>query len=328
MNLDRLGNITSELSSSLLRSILLPGGLREWFSKPIGERVRDLQRSRRPEARTDEEIPAVRPAEPLSAPVVLFGGHPVPDVAVVELLHLAGGRAARFAVVPLSTDGGEDAGADSLRLLTRFGMRNSFILPLSSREQADRPEVVAELAACDGVLICGTDAALSMSLLADTYAAQAILTLAAAGKVVAGLEAGATILGEQFLAVSDSGELQMVQGLGLLPGFVSDHRFTERGRFGTLAKALQNGESKSLTAAGIDAGAALVIRSGEARVYGDGTVTFLDGREAEPVPDENCTGAVCGLRVHVLMEGFGMNLRTKKPFSVARLEPVSVAASR
>lgn len=327
MNLDRLGNITSELSSSLLRSILLPGGLRAWFSKPIGERVRDLQRSRRPEARADDEIPAIRPAEPLSAPVVLFGGHPVPDVAVVELLHLAGGRAARFAVIPLAT-AGEDAGADSLRLLTRFGMKNSFVLPLSSREQADRPEVVAQLAACDGVLLCGIDPILSMSLLSESYAAQAILTLAAAGKVVAGLEAGATILGDQFLTVSDSGELQMVQGLGLLPGFVSDYRFTERGRFGTLAKALQNGESKSLTAAGIDAGTALVIRSGEARVYGEGSVTFLDGREAEPVLDENCTGAVCGLRVHVLMEGFGMNLRTKKPFSLARSEPVSVAGSR
>lgn len=326
MNLDRLGNITSELSSSLLRSILLPGGLRAWFSKPINERVRDLQRSRRPEARTDEEIPNLRPAEPLSAPVVLFGGHPVPDVAVVELLHLAGGRAARFAVIPLAA--GEDAGAEPLRLLTRFGMRNCFVLPLSSREQADRPEVVAELAACDGVLLCGADPTLAMRLLADSYAAQALLTLAAAGKVVAGLEAGATVLGEQFLTVGDSGELQMIPGLGLLPGFVGEHRFTERGRFGTLAKAMQNSEAKSLIGAGIDGGAALVIRAGEARVYGEGSVTFLDGREAEPVLDEECTGPVCGLRVHVLMEGYGMNLRTKKPFSLARVEPVPAAGTR
>lgn len=278
--------------------------------------------------RGDEEITAIRPAEPLFAPVVLFGGYPVPDVAVVELLHLAGGRAARFAVIPLASDEGEGAGAEALRLLTRFGMRNSFVLPVVSREQADRPEVVAELAACDGIMLCGTDPVDCMRLLSESYAAQAILTLAAAGKVVSGLGAGATILGEQFLTVNDSGELEMVQGLGLLPGLVADHGFTDRGRFGTLAKALQSAEAKNLIGAGVDSGAALIIRSGEARVYGDSSVTFLDGREAESALDENCTGPVCGLRVHVLMEGYGMNLRTRKPFSSARGEPVSVAAIR
>ncbi|HEY3368474.1 MAG TPA: Type 1 glutamine amidotransferase-like domain-containing protein [Symbiobacteriaceae bacterium] len=321
MKLERLGDITSELSSNLVKSIFLPGGLLEWLSKPLA----GLRERSKAGAKPGEAVEAVtaRPAVALG-PTVLLGGIPVPDEAIVAILHLAGGRTARVAVVPVAAMEQDRAAAaeEVVRLFTRFGMRKVEVLELSTREQADNPELVTKLAASDAVVLCGASAATGLQVLRDTACARVLKELQAAGKPVAGLNGGAKILADRLITLQN-GVLTVAEGIGLVPGLLIETDFTQEARFGRVVKAL-NESAAGLMGMGLDAGSAAVIRDGESKVLGDTTVTFLDPRESTPGNDP---GSCCGLKVHVLMDGFIMNLRSRKPSGPPK-EPAQAAGDR
>lgn len=328
MNLDRLGNITSELTSSLVKSIVLPSGLLDWLTRPLSERVKRLTGV--PDSKAQEHVDAQRdmnrsPVAVPTGPLALFGGFPVPDEAIVALIHLLGGRTARLAVLPVAADDQEQSGQEAQRLFTRFGMKQVTVLTGVTRELLDQEAWNDALAGFEAVIVCGEDPSLGLQRLENTLAARTLRALNAAGKLVAGLSGGAALLGEQFIAL-DEGQEQVKQGLGLATGLLVDTDFTQQSRFGRLVKGLNAQSASGLLGAGLDAGAAVIIRDGEAKVLGDTSVTFLDAREVLPVYDQaNCTpGAMCGLKVHVLMAEFGMNLRTRKPTSPVRESPQAV----
>src|SRR5690606_27276203 len=90
-----------------------------------------------------------------AGPVILMGGTPVPDEAVVAAVHLAGGRSARLAVVPAAATNPEEAAALAARAFTRFGMKRVEPVLLDSREKAVDPEWVARLREYDAIVLCG-----------------------------------------------------------------------------------------------------------------------------------------------------------------------------
>ncbi|MDB4898017.1 MAG: cyanophycinase [Firmicutes bacterium] len=312
MKLDRLGDITSELSANLVKSIVLPGGFLEWLSKPLAERLRDFK-SGASGARSGEAADPVRIVVP-AGPLVLIGGTPAPDEAIVAMIHLAGGRAAKLAVVPVATQEHARAAEEAVRYFARFGMRNIQVLDLTTRERAESPEWCADLAECDAVFLCGETAAIGLAVLRGSACARTLQQMMAAGKPVAGMGGGAAILSDRLVIEQDGHEV-LTAGLGLAPSLVIDAYFTQESRFGHLVKALNKEGATSLMGVGLDAGASVVIKDGEAKVLGESSVTFLDARESTPASDQANypPGAMCGLKVHVLMDGFGMNLRTRKP---------------
>lgn len=323
MKLDRLGDITSELSTSLVKSIVLPGGFLEWLSKPLAERLRDLKAGNSG-AKSGE---AVEPARITVAagPLVLIGGSPVPDEAIVAMIHLAGGRSAKLAVIPVATQDHAQVAEEGVRCFTRFGMRNIQVLELTTRERAESPEWAANLATYDAIFLCGESASVGLEVLRGTVCARTLQELMAAGKPVAGVGGAAAILSERLMLQQD-GQEGLTPGLGLAPSLVVDAYFTQQSRFGHLVKALNKEGTTHLMGVGLDAGAAVVIRDGEAKVLGESSVTFLDAKDSAPVADQaNCPpGAMCGLKVHVLMDGFGMNLRVRKPAGPAKEQPQAV----
>jgi cyanophycinase len=312
MKLDRLGDITSELSANLVKSIVLPGGFLEWLSKPLAERLRDLK-SGNSGSRAGEGAEPVR-ITVANGPLLLIGGAPVPDEAIVAMIHLAGGRASKLAVIPVATLEHAQVAEEAVRYFTRFGMRNIQVLELTTRERAESPEWSAHLAACDAVFLCGENASIGLEVLRGTYCARTLQEMMAAGKPVAGLGGAGAILAERLMVQQDGQEV-LTQGLGLGPSLAVDAYFTQQSRFGHLVKALNKEGATHLMGLGLDSGAAVVIKDGDAKVLGESSVTFLDARDSVPATDQaNCPpGAMCGLKVHVLMDGFGMNLRTRKP---------------
>lgn len=326
MKLDRLGDITSELSSSLVKSIVLPGGLLEWLSRPLPERLREKLRGvAGQDAKPNDAVAATRVAVP-AGPLVLMGGLPAPDEAIVAMIHLAGGRTAKLAIIPCATTNHAAAAEQGARLFTRFGMRNLHVFDLTTRERAESPEWTARLSEFDAVFLVGENAAVGLEVLRGTLSARTLKEMMAAGKPVAGLDAGAAILGARVL-VNHDGQDQLVEGVGLAPGLLLDSHFTQESRFGRLVKALNSEGAASLLGAGLDAGVALAIRDGEAKVLGEASATFLDAKEsltAIPDPAMMPPGALCGLKVHVLMDGFIMNLRTRKPMGPAKETPRAV----
>jgi cyanophycinase len=254
-----------------------------------------------------------------------MGGAPVPDESVVAMVHLAGGRSSRMAVIPCAAENHQQAAEQGVRLFTRFGMRNLHVFDLLTRERAESPEWTAKLAEFDALLLCGDSAAAGLEVLRGTLAARTLREMLAAGKPVAGLDGGAAMLGDRVVVMRD-GQETVTEGLGLAPGLLLESRFTQESRFGRAVKALNAEGNAALLGAGIDAGAALAIRDGEAKVLGDASVTFLDARENLSIPDPANLppGALCGLKVHVLMDGFTMNLRSRRPSGPLKETPQAV----
>lgn len=324
MKLERLGDITSELSSNLVKSIFLPGGLLEWLSKPLaGLRERSKGAAKPAEAVVESGRAAVA-----LGPTVLLGGAPVPDEAIVAILHLAGGRGARVAVIPACAPEADRAAVaeEGVKLFTRFGMRKVEHLELSSRERAISPEWATRLAEYDAVLLTGPNAALGLELLRNSACAQTLREMQAAGKPVAGLNGGASILAERAI-IHQNGTQACTEGLGLVPGLLIEDGFTQQSHFTHMVKAL-NECATGLMGMGLDGGSAAVIRDGESKVLGETTVTFIDPRESTvAVEGKESPGAMYGLKVHVLMDGFIMNLRTRKPSGPPK-EPAQAAGDR
>jgi cyanophycinase len=322
MKLDRLGDITSELSTNLVSAIVLPGGLLEWLTRPLPERLRDRFRSggNREQAAEPQRNPA--PVGPL----VLMGGLPVPDESIVAMIHLAGGRSARLAVIPVATDSHTEVAEQGVKLFTRFGMRKVEVFDLITRERADSPEWAKKLSAYDAVFLCGEDETIGIDVLGGTVCATALREMLAAGKPVAGLAAGAAILGDHvFVRRNEADEVD--RGLGLASGMLLNTRFSQENRFARLTKALHaDGINRNL-GVGLDAGAAVAIRDGEAKVLGETSVTFMDLRESQ-VMAAQANAAVTGLKVHVLLDGYVMNLRTRRPSGPPKDTPAQAAGAR
>lgn len=322
LKLDRWGDITSELSSSLVKSIVLPGGVLEWLSKPLGDRIRDRLKLSGAEKRPEPiEYRTVVPVGPL----VLMGGAPAPDEAIVAMIHLAGGRSANLAVIPVATENHQGTAEEGVRLFTRFGMRKVQVLDLLTRERAESPEWAAKLASFDAVFLCGESASQGLAVLRQTACATALQEMIHAGKPVAGMGGAAAMMGELVLLSQDGQDL-LAEGLGLAPGLLLDAEFTQASRFAHVARALQGENVPALMGVGIDAGSAVVIRDGEAKVLGESSATFLDPRENRTGSDSAIS--MPGLKVHVLIDGFVMNLRTRRPSGPAKEPPPRAVGDR
>jgi cyanophycinase len=317
MKFDRLGDLTFELSTSLVKSLVLPDNFLKWLSKPLAGRLRDKSKPTSSQPR-GVDMHDVQAATLLDGPMVLFGGAPVPDEAIVAFMHLAGGRNAKIAIIPIAAADHAAAAQTGLRLFTRFGMRNASLFELVTHERADSPEWAAKLATFDGVLFCGENAALGLEVIRFTESVNTLKEMMLSGKPIAGLMSGAALLGERVL-VNVSGHDTLVEGLGFLPGLLVEANFTQEGLFGRVSGLLSTESASHLMGVGIEAGTAIVIRNGEAKVLGDGSATFLDGRDlAHDDPSIN------GMKVHVLMDGYEMHLRTRKPVQFVKEPPQAV----
>lgn len=308
MNLERLGSITSQLSSSLLKSIVVPpGGLRGWFARHRSPSNRERPKNGRPDGWSEDAHEVASTAEYPVGPIILMGGSPAPDEAVVEAVHLAGGRSARVAVIPVAaSDDPEAAAAQAARIFTRYGMKKVEPFLLDSRSKADDPEGAERLAQYEAVVLCGDATSRGLEILRATRAANTLRDMVQAGRLLVGVDAGAALLGSRLFA--DEKEEGVTLGLGLLPGLLIDTSFTQSARFSRLVKAVASEGTVLSLGAGLDAGAALVVLDGEAKVLGETTVTFLDPHERTLVTDE----APSGLKVHLLTDGYRMNLRLRR----------------
>lgn len=313
MNLERLGSITSELSSNLLKAIVVPqGGLRAWFARHRSSAQRN--KNGRPEGRPERELD-VSTAEFPAGPVILMGGTPVPDEAVVAAVHLSGGRSSRVAIVPAAASGDpEVAAAAAARAFTRFGMKQVEPLLLDSREKAADPEWAARLREFDAIVLCGDSPSQGLHVLQSTAAAAALREHLQAGRLLVGIDAGAAILGSRlFLHAADDAS---TVGLGILPALLIDWGFSGAQRFSRLVRAMSAPEACAMMGVGLDTCTGLLVSDGEAKALGEATVTVLDPWE-RGTPSEDRPG---GLKVHLLTDGYRLNFRTRRAFPPERQE--------
>lgn len=343
LNLERLSDITHELSSNLVRSIVLPRGL---WGRLSGHGTRGKPAA---EGTPDGYLRA--------GMVVLCAPGPLPDDAVVATIHRAGTRAFRAVVLAIGADGsgGTDPAAAAAagtgiasnpldtggpapaeappaqaaaRALRRYGIPDVRVVTVTGRPDAEREELGEEVRNAEAVVVATADAAGALDVLANTALHRALETVLQLDHTLIAAGEAAFLLGDGMVAAAASGAgTATVPGLSLLPGFVLGIRPVEERGVGAL-HALGAHLAPQQVGIILDSGAVLAVRGSEARVLGEGTVLVADAREASALcdgtlsspadsPVRNELPAVCGLRVHILAPGFAFNLLSRRPVALA-----------
>lgn len=200
-------------------------------------------------------------------------------------------------VLPSASAFAERVAARYDALLELLGVRRRLVVHAGSREEADAPEIAAQLAQADGVFISGGDQRRLAETLAGTVLEAALHDAHRRGACIAGTSAGAAVLADRM-----PWSRAVLEGFGLLPHAIVDQHFSQRARLPRLLRAL--GAHPRHVGIGLDEDTALVLHaSGRAEVLGSGAVTLVDARGLGGPLDGLEPDAIArlpGLRMHRL----------------------------
>jgi cyanophycinase len=204
-----------------------------------------------------------------------------------------------------------------------LGVKELRELYVDDRTEASDPGKLALFDDAAGVFFTGGDQLRISSQIGDTPMEARIRRLLAAGGVVAGTSAGASMMSETMLVRGSNqesyriGDLHMAPGLGLVRDMIIDQHFAERGRIGRLLGAVAH--NPRVLGVGIDEDTAVVIEDGRMQVIGCGAVYCVDGAS---VSNSNISEgeteqalSMHDVTLHVLSAGDALDLKTRRPES-------------
>jgi cyanophycinase len=268
--------------------------------------------------------------------VIPIGGaeekHDASEAVVLErFLERAGGKKARIVVIPTASEDPKDAGKRYVEVFGKLGAGPVDVLMVKQRADANADDAVKVIEGADGVFITGGDQARLVSLLVGTRTMESLRLRNAAGAVVAGTSAGASILGSHMMAggsglAGNSNEAaarkemsMLVAGFGLLQDVIIDQHFSERGRLGRLMAAFA--ANPGLVAVGLDQDTGAEIgRDGKLETLGSGMVTIIDGRNTESDYFEREAGEVLTVinsSIYILGPGRYFDLDNRRPYPLS-----------
>jgi cyanophycinase len=194
-------------------------------------------------------------------------------------------------------------------------------LYVEDRSESQSDAALAILDGAAGIFFSGGDQLRISSQIGDTPVERRIREMHAAGAVIAGTSAGASVMSETMLvkgASSESyriGELHMAPGLGLVRDVIIDQHFAERGRYGRLLGAVAH--NPRLLGIGIDENTAVVVEGRQMRVLGSGAAYVVDGETAthSNIAEARSDRALSmfDVRMHVLSSGDRFDLDARRP---------------
>ena len=233
-----------------------------------------------------------------------------------------GGRLVIATVASHQPDGYFDAYKDAFEAL---GVTDLAELYVDCRSDALDPQRGEVLDGAAGVFFTGGDQLRIASQIGDTPIEKAVWALHQRGGLIAGTSAGASAMSETMLVAGPGrethriGDLHMAPGLGLIRNVIIDQHFAERGRHGRLTGAVAH--NPRILGLGIDEDTALIVRGDQFRVVGSGGVHVFDGEDcsrsniAEADPARALS--IFDVRMHILSNGDGFDLRRRRPCSEA-----------
>ena len=266
---------------------------------------------------------------------IVGGGEQTPEL-VTRFVELAGGPGrARIAVLPMASSEPDTSGAEKAAELRGLGAEVTVVI--LTRAEAEDSAQVHRLDGMTGIWFTGGDQVPLARILRGTPVLAAMRQRLAAGAVIGGTSAGAAVMSDSMLTGNqrrpDSlgyygdefpeiarGAIEVVPGLGFLPGTIVDQHFIRRERANRLLAAVL--ERPSLIGVGIDEGTAVeVVPDGPWRVIGRSSVGVYDARRAgRSAPDAALGGT--DIRLHVLPPGSTFDPRAGR----ARLPAAGAAA--
>lgn len=237
-------------------------------------------------------------------------------------ISLAGGPAARIAVIPTASSLGPEIVEVYDALFRKLGAREVVAVRPESREEAEDPTLVGLLDDVTGIFMTGGNQLKLSAIVAGTAFGEAIKAAHRRGVVVAGTSAGASIQSSHMVAFGTGGSTpkqrmtQLAGGLGLVQDVVIDQHFGQRNRYGRLLMLVA--QSPGLLGIGVDEDTGAVITEEHGRqllrVVGRGVVTIFDGRKVVSNAHEARRTApllASGVVLHVLPAGSVFDLTAK-----------------
>jgi cyanophycinase len=259
-------------------------------------------------------------------PLVIIGGaeDKEGDCTVLrEFVRRAGGINAQIAVLTAATSAPREVGDNYIRVFERLGAEDVRVIDTERREDSDTPDALEKVEHATGIFFTGGDQARIIDLIKDTKLDAAIRQRHAAGATIGGTSAGAAMMPDIMIVEGESetnprvNVVEMGPGMGFLPGIVIDQHFAQRGRLGRLISALI--QQPAVLGFGIDENTAIVVAGDEFEVIGHSAVTIVDESNTT---HNNLDGllkdealAVCGVKLHILPQGYRFNLKTRQPIA-------------
>ncbi|UQN09715.1 cyanophycinase [Deinococcus sp. QL22] len=257
-----------------------------------------------------------------SGTLIIIGGHEDKDGKRLILhevaKHLRGGKLVLATVASHEPEGYFETYQKAFGAL---GVTEMTELYVQERAETLLPEKQALFDGAAGVFFSGGDQLRITSQIGDTPLEARVHEIFAAGGVIAGTSAGASVMSETMLVRGSSseshriGDLHMAPGLGLIRDVMIDQHFGERGRIGRLLGAVAH--NPRMLGIGIDENTAIVVHAGSFRVIGAGAVYVLDGAGVtySNIADggQNSALSLTDVRLHVLAHGDSFNLGTRRP---------------
>ncbi len=207
-------------------------------------------------------------------------------------------------------------------------------LNIRSRAEADAPETLERLKACNCVMMSGGDQLRLSTIFGGTEALR-IIYRRYEGElfVVAGTSAGAMVMSNPMIYEGQAeranlkGEVKIVSGFGLLDDVIIDTHVDKRGRFSRLAQAVAAQPGALGVGLGEDTGM-VVTKGRRIEVIGSGSIVLIDGRNilCTNIADIDAGSPITvqNLAVHILAAGDFYDIKMRAfPKSVPKEQTVS-----
>lgn len=233
--------------------------------------------------------------------------------------QLAGGKAARIAIVPTASSI-ETAGIRYKALFLGMGVESAEVIYIGDRDDANSDETLDTIQHATGIFLTGGNQMRLSAIIGGTRFEELVRKRNHEGVVVAGTSAGASILSAHMVAMGASGGTpklrmaQMVAGFGLLDNIIIDQHFRQRDRIGRLLALVA--ANPRLLGVGIDEDtAAMIDENGVIEVIGRHALTIVDGSEMfSDIFKVKAYGeiTVSNAKLHVLTPGRRFDTVTRK----------------
>ncbi|MDL2335621.1 MAG: cyanophycinase [Chloroflexota bacterium] len=253
---------------------------------------------------------------------------------LARFIELAGGRAARIAVISSASSLGPLAGQMYRQVFGELGAADVMPIHTTNRAQCSAPAAIKAVEGATGVFLTGGNQLRLSSTIGGTPLAQAVVRRHREGAVVAGTSAGASAMSTHMVAFGASGAtpkqrmVQMAAGLGLLPGVIVDQHFEQRNRLGRLLAIIAH--NPSLLGIGVDEDTAGVVGPDRVlEVVGRRSITIIDGSESETDAWEvkaHRPMMISNVRLHSLPNGYRFDLDRRERVEKPNLHVVDVEA--
>jgi len=220
---------------------------------------------------------ALNAGEP--GPLVIVGGGGTPETVRKHFVEIAGGKKARIAVLPQASSR-PNRGEASVEVYSKLGAGEVYSVSLDDPEKAR-----AMIERSTAIWFPGGSQSQLYQELNNAGLVDFIRGRHRAGIPFAGTSAGAAIMSEIMIPNAPEkpglagGNTPIAKGLGLVPELIVDQHFIARHRMDRLLSAVMDYPDR--IGVGIGESTAILVRRGEFKVMGQGSVVVVDARKAK-----------------------------------------------